>query len=517
MGSQLRDLLSGLAGVAAGSFPDCPVTGVVEDSRRVLPGSLFVAIPGSGADGHRFIPQAVQAGACAVVGEERIGDLGIPYVRVPDSRRALSILAAGWWGFPARKMVMIGVTGTDGKTTTCSLIFEILKQGGVSAGMISTVHALIGREVVDTGFHVTTPGAPDLQALLARMVQAGITHCVLEVTSHALAQRRVEGCEFDIGAVTNITREHLDYHSSFEAYREAKSGLLAGLANSSPKPYACRKLAVLNREDPSFEFLQSRSTVEVLSYGRSDLSQVRGTDIRLGPAGLQMQVQFLDTRFALQSPLLGAHNAFNVLAAVGVTAGALGLPRETVAEGVHALRSVPGRMELIDLGQDFTAIVDFAHTPNALKAALGAARGLTTGRVIAVFGSAGLRDREKRGLMAAISVDLADFTLLTAEDPRTEEVKEILTEMASGARGRGGVEGKNFWSVPDRSQAILSAVELAEPGDLVIVCGKGHEQSMCFGEVEYPWDDRLALRAAIAQRLHLAGWPMPRLPTWGTG
>jgi UDP-N-acetylmuramoyl-L-alanyl-D-glutamate--2,6-diaminopimelate ligase len=174
-------------------------------------------------------------------------------------------------------------------------------------------------------------------------------------------------------------------------------------------------------------------------------------------------------------------------------------------------------MELIDLGQDFTAIVDFAHTPNALKAALGAARGLTTGRVIAVFGSAGLRDREKRGLMAAISVDLADFTLLTAEDPRTEEVKEILTEMASGARGRGGVEGKNFWSVPDRSQAILSAVELAEPGDLVIVCGKGHEQSMCFGEVEYPWDDRLALRAAIAQRLHLAGWPMPRLPTWGTG
>jgi UDP-N-acetylmuramoyl-L-alanyl-D-glutamate--2,6-diaminopimelate ligase len=413
-------------------------------------------------------------------------------------------------------MVMIGVTGTDGKTTTCSLILEILRQGGLSAGMISTVHALIGEEELDTGFHVTTPGALDLQPLLARMVQTGITHCVLEVTSHALAQRRVEGCEFDIGAVTNITREHLDYHGSFEAYREAKSRMVAGLGNSSPKPYTYRKLAVLNREDPSFEFLQSRSTAEVLSYGRSDRSQVRGTDLSVGPAGLEMRVQIRGANLRIHSPLLGAYNAFNVLAAVGVTAGALDLPAEAVTKGVHALRSVPGRMELIDLGQDFTAIVDFAHTPNALEAALRAARGLTRGRLIAVFGSAGLRDREKRSTMARISVELADFTLLTAEDPRTEDVHEILTEMASGATGGGGVEGKTFWSIPDRSQAILAAVELAGPGDLVIVCGKGHEQSMCFGDVEYPWDDRLAVRAALAQRLHLAGWAMPHLPTWGT-
>lgn len=513
MEQQLRDLLSGLPGVAAASFPERPVTGVVDDSRHVLPGSLFVAVAGAAADGHDFIPQAVQAGACAVVGEQPRGDLPVPYIQVVDSRQALGLLAAAWWGFPARKMVMIGVTGTDGKTTTCGLILEILRQGGISAGLISTLHALIGTEEVDTGFHVTTPGAPELQSLLARMVEAGITHCVLEVTSHALAQRRVAGCEFDIGAVTNITREHLDYHGSFEAYREEKSRLLAGLSGSPPKPHPYRKLAVLNREDPSFEFLRSRSTAEVLPYGRSDLSQVRGTEITVGPSGLQMQVQFREGRWRLRSPLLGAYNALNILAAVGVTVGALGLPPEVVSKGVHALRSVPGRMERIDLGQDFTALVDFAHTPNALESALRAARGLTRGRLIAVFGSAGLRDREKRRAMARISAELADFTLLTAEDPRTEDVHEILEEMARGAVQGGGVEGRTFRRIADRPQAILAAVELAAPGDLVILCGKGHEQSMCFGDVEYPWDDRLALRAAIAQRLHLPGWVMPRLPT----
>jgi len=515
MERRLRDLLSGLEGVAAESHPDCPVTGVTEDSRQVRPGSLFVAVPGGVVDGHQFIAEAVNAGACAVVGEKLIADPKVPYIRVRDSRQALGHLAAGWWGFPARKMVMIGVTGTDGKTTTCGLILEILRQAAISAGMVSTVHATIGREELDTGLHVTTPAAPDLQSLLARMVQAGITHCVVEVTSHALAQRRVEGCEFDVGAVTNITREHLDYHASLEAYREAKSELLAGLASSSAKPYAYRKLAVLNRDDPAFEFLQSRSPVEVLSYGQSEVCQVRGTDLTAGPAGLRMRVQFREAEFPLQSSLLGAYNAFNILAAVGVTAGALGLPAEVIAAGVRVLRSVPGRMEVIDLGQDFKAIVDFAHTPHALESALRAARDLTAGRVIAVFGSAGLRDREKRRSMARLSVGLADFTLLTAEDPRTEELQVILEEMAVGAREGGGVEGKTFWRMPDRSQAILSAVDRAQPGDLVIVCGKGHEQSMCFGDVEYPWDDRLAVKAALAQHLHLAGWTMPHLPTWG--
>jgi UDP-N-acetylmuramoyl-L-alanyl-D-glutamate--2,6-diaminopimelate ligase len=494
---------------------DPEITGVEQDSRRIQPGMLFVACTGGTADGHAFIPQAVQAGAAAVVGERGIAPIQVPYIRVDDSRQALGLLCAAWRGFPSRSLVLIGVTGTDGKTTTVSLIFHILRKAGLRAGMIATVGAVIGGRELDTGFHVTTPDAPALQEYLARMVEGGLTHCVMEVTSHGLAQRRVAGCDFDFAVVTNITHEHLDYHGTFETYRAVKSGLFSGLGSAPPKAAVRERTAVLNADDPSFSYLRGQTKARVVTYGLRAPSDVGASDIRASGRGLQMTLRLAGREFPLQSRLHGAYNAENILAAAALTAGGMGIDPRAVVEAVADMPGVPGRMESIEAGQDFLAIVDFAHTPNSLRRVLEDAHSMIAegGRVIAVFGAAGLRDREKRPRMAAAGVELADLTILTAEDPRTESLDGILEEMAAGARARGGLEGKNFFRIPDRGEALRFAVRSARKGDLVIACGKGHEQSMCFGDREYPWDDRQAMRAVLTERMGADGPALPTLPT----
>jgi UDP-N-acetylmuramoyl-L-alanyl-D-glutamate--2,6-diaminopimelate ligase len=500
---------------------DVPIAGLAFDSRRVEPGDLFVAVSGGSADGHRYIPDAIARGAAAVVGVDTIEGLPVPYVRVSDSRQALAHLAAAWHDFPAQKLTVIGVTGTDGKTTTTSLIFNILKAAGIRAGMISTVSAVIGDRELDTGFHVTTPDAPDVQRFLAEMVTAGLTHAVIETTSHGLAQYRVDACNFAVAVVTNITHEHLNFHGSYEAYRDAKARLFEMLPSSG--------CAILNRDDSSYDFLASVCGQRpMIRYGFLMDADLRPLAVTHTPGGLRFTVTGADQRFLLESPLVGDFNISNILAAVGVTVCALGISTEVARQGIAALRGVPGRMERIDLGQDFTAIVDFAHTPNALRVALetvrkviaplsasprGTAGVKLAGRVIAVFGSAGARDVTKRRLMAEVAAEFADISILTAEDPRGESLDGILAEMAAGAESRGGVEGQTFYRVPDRGQAIRFAVSLARPGDVVIACGKGHEQSMCFGENEYPWDDRIAMRAALSKLLGKSGPLMPYLPT----
>jgi UDP-N-acetylmuramoyl-L-alanyl-D-glutamate--2,6-diaminopimelate ligase len=512
---RLSQLISALP---HGVFPpgeDPEITGVTQDSRRIKPGMLFVACTGGTADGHMFIPRAVEAGAAAVVGERAQAAAGVPYIRVADSRRALGLLAAAWFGFPARSLILIGVTGTDGKTTTVNLIYHILRRAGLRAGMIGTVGAVIGGQELDTGFHVTTPDAPALQAYLARMVKAGLTHCVMEVTSHGLAQQRVAGCDFDFAAVTNITHEHLDYHGTFETYRAVKAGLFSELGTAPLKTSVKTRVAVLNADDPSFDFLRRQTAVRVITYGRRKKADLSAKDIRPLADGLQMTVQLPELELPLKSSLRGEYNADNILAALAVCILGMGIDPQTAVDGVAGMAGVPGRWEPIDLGQDFLAVVDFAHTPNSLGHVLEEARSRIPGggRLIVVFGAAGLRDREKRRLMAATGVGLADMTVLTAEDPRTEKLEDILEEMAAGARSRGGVEGKNFIRIPDRGEALRFAVRSARTGDVVIACGKGHEQSMCFGEVEYPWDDRQAMRAVLAERLGVAGPELPPLPT----
>jgi UDP-N-acetylmuramoyl-L-alanyl-D-glutamate--2,6-diaminopimelate ligase len=494
--------------------PDATVIDRLEsDSRRVEPGTLFVATKGANFDAHRFIPQAIARGAVAVVGSEPALSLAIPYIQVENSRLALAYLAAAFYGFPARKLTVIGVTGTDGKTTTCNLIYHILQAAGYRAGMISTVNAVIGAEVLDTGFHVTTPDAPEIQRYLAKMVQAGLTHVVLETTSHGWAQYRTDACEFDIGVITNITHEHLDEHGSYENYRAAKARLFESLALTRPKPQGNPRLGVLNAGDSSFDYLTRKILTQSVCYGLNPPADLHARAIQHDPSGTRFEAIGPDWQIPVTCNLVGAFNVSNCLAAMATTVFGLGIDPLTASRGVASLNGVPGRMERIHLGQPFTAIVDFAHTPNALANALATARQISAGRVLAAFGSAGLRDREKRRLMAEIAAERADLIVLTAEDPRSESLDEILAEMAHAVRSRGGVEGQTFWRVPDRGEAIRMLIRLAQPGDLIIACGKGHEQSMCFGTVEYPWDDRLAMRAALAEFLGVPGPVMPPLPT----
>jgi UDP-N-acetylmuramoyl-L-alanyl-D-glutamate--2,6-diaminopimelate ligase len=513
---RLHELLSDIPEFDPGGLPDSDVSGVTADSRLVLPGTVFVAVPGRTVDGGTFLPDAARRGASLLIGEAPDPALGIPYRRVPDARWTLAHLAAAWHGRPAHRLVMIGVTGTDGKTTTCNLIHAILQAAGLQAGLISTVNAVIGERVLDTGFHVTTPEALEIQGYLAQMVAAGLTHCVLEATSHGLAQHRVAACEFDLGVVTNITHEHLDYHETFEAYREAKGRLFAGLSTRAPKPASVPPAAILNLDDASYAYLASLSGVRQISYSLTAMADVHAEFPAIEAGGLSFEVVGAGYRQPIRSSLRGSFNAANILAAIAATVDGLGIAPEVAARGVASVAAIPGRMEPVDLGQAFTALVDFAHTPNALRRALEAARAMTTGKVIAVIGSAGLRDRAKRRLMAEAAVQMADETVLTAEDPRTEPLDAILAEMAAGAEAQGGVEGCTFWRVPDRGQALRFAVGRAQAGDLVIACGKGHEQSMCFGETEYTWDDRVALRAALAAHLGIPGPAMPSLPTSGT-
>ena len=479
------------------------IAGITDDSRHVQPGFLFVAVRGVSVDGHRFIPAAVAAGAAAVVGEEPAAALNLPptlpYLRVADARRALGWLHAAWHGFPSRHLALIGVTGTDGKTTTTNLLYAILRAAGRETGMISTVNARIGALNLDTGLHTTTPHPADVQRYLADMVAAGATHAVLETTSEGLAQQRLAGCDFDVAVVTNITHEHVTAHGTWEAYREAKATLFRGLATAARKP-DLPKVAVLNRDDPrSFDYLRAISVEQQVVYGIETADvDVTATDIVYTPQGIRATLRSPWGKVEVVSPLVGAFNVSNILAAASA-ALALGMPLDAVAEGIAAIQGVPGRMECIDEGQPFTAIVDFAHTPNALRVALIAARQWVAGqgRVIVAFGSAGLRDREKRRMMGEVAGELADLIVLTAEDPRTEPLDDILAEMADGVLRYPRVEGVDFWRVPDRGAALLHAVRLAQPNDIVLACGKGHEQSMCFGTVEYPWDDREALRRAL--------------------
>ncbi len=490
--------------------PETPITAdIVESAADTQPGGIFVARLGLSADGHNFIPQALERGAAVIVGESEIVDLPVPYVRVANPQEAIGWLAAAYHDFPSRKLTVIGVTGTDGKTTTSTLIHSILQAAsGGKAGLISTISAQVGSASLDTGLHVTTPGAPEIQRLLARMADHGMCYAVLEMTSHGLAQGRLNGVDLDAAALTNVTHEHLDYHGTWEAYRDAKMRMFAMLNQGYRKPHQ-PKIAVINGEDASADYFARAEADKRVRYGLHSSSDIYATDIIYRPDYTQFMLHEGDeTTGRVHLPLIGRFNVLNALAAISM-ARALGIQQETIARGLLAVSAVSGRMERIDEGQAFLALVDFAHTPNALKNALETAREMVSqgGRVIAVFGSAGLRDREKRRLMAEVSAQMADISVFTAEDPRTESLESILQIMAAAAESKGGVEGETFIRVPDRGQALFRAVQMAREGDVVIACGKGHEQSMCFGTLEYDWDDREALRAA------LKGAPLATLPT----
>ena len=499
---QLKDLLASVSVEVPAGLRDVSVGGLACDSRKVSHGDLFVAYRGVESDGHRFLPQAIEGGAAALVVEDEqylsspSGEgWPVPSVLVPDGREALAYLAAALHDFPARKLRVIGITGTDGKTTTANLVWSVLQTAGYDTGLISTVNAIIGEMQRDTGLHTTTPDSPDVQAYLAQMVDAGVGYAVLEATSHGLAQHRVTACDFDVAVVTNITHEHLDFHGSFEEYREAKARLFRSLTSSARKP-GVPKVAVLNADDSSFEYLTDIPTDQQLTYAVDREADVKAVDIEVAGWGSSFTAVTSQGSFPVQMKLPGVFNVYNALAAIAV-ASSQGVAVRNIREGIQAVEQVTGRMERVDAGQPFGVMIDFAHTPNSLRSALEAARGMAAGSVTVVFGCAGLRDREKRPAMGEIAGRLADHIVITAEDPRTEDLGEIMGQIASGAEKIGRREDVDYWCIGDRGEAIQFAVDMAEDGDLVLVAGKGHEKSMCFGTTEHPWSDHEAVEKAL--------------------
>jgi len=512
---RLSKLLEKVDWISCSNDSDPEIVSVVQDSDNVEPGSVFVARSGLISDGHQYIELALKNGANAIVGElsfehvRHLFNTKVPYVQVARSSEALAWLAAAINDFPSEKLVLIGVTGTDGKTTTCNIIYSILQAAGVSTGLITTVNAVVGDDMYDTGFHVTTPDAVALQDLLAQMVSSEITHCVVEVTSHALVQDRVASCEFDMAVLTNVTHEHLDYHGTFLEYMQAKELLINQVDRSTRN-----KLVILNYDDKeSYSYFSTRISSSFIDYSIKKLAVVNAQNIKYGDTNTCFDINIGDDRFEIVTPLIGDYNISNCLAAVCVTYNGLSIDTRYIKEGISTIQQIPGRMEHIRLGQEFEAVVDFAHTPNSLKNLLLSVRKVTKGRVIVVFGSAGLRDIEKRKMMGAISTELSDITIITAEDPRTEPLQDIISEIALGCEEMGGVEGATYYKIPDRADAIKYAVNIAENHDIVLACGKAHEQSMCFGNIEYEWDDRIAMKAAISEKLGIEAKYPPELPT----
>ncbi|AEB11506.1 UDP-N-acetylmuramoyl-L-alanyl-D-glutamate--2,6-diaminopimelate ligase [Marinithermus hydrothermalis] len=459
--------------------PPHPVKGVTHDSRRVQPGFVYVALRGQRCDGHRFIPDAVQRGAVAIVGEEPL-EPGVPYLRVPDARRALSRLAAAFYGFPSTRLFVIGVTGTDGKTTTSCLVHHLLTRTGRGAGLISTVGLRYGEETRLLEGHFTTPEAPEVQAALAEMVRRGLTHAVLETSSHALAQHRVADVAYDLAVWTNLSPEHLDFHGSLEAYFQAKAALVnrAGFSIlNAGCPYAMR---LTHRPHTTYG-------VQAGAY--------RAVRVRESTDGLRFTLEAPGFTGEAFLPMIGRYNVENALAALAAAHRA-GVPLEEALPALARFSGVPGRMQILQ-AHPIRAVVDFAHTPKALAKALTALRPTTPGRLIVVIGAAGERDPAKRAPLGRTAVTLADFAVFTEEDARSEDVHAILQEMERGAREAGGVRGTHYALKPDRRDAIRYALSLARPGDTVVFAGKGHERTLERADETLPWDEAEEVRKAL--------------------
>ncbi len=472
---------------------DRPVTAVTDDSRAVAAGSLFVAVKGERVDGHEFVGQAVQAGAAAVVAQGAVETGSLPLVRVADSRKALGLLGSRFYGDPSAQLAMIGVTGTNGKTTTTYLCKALLEGIGRRVGLIGTVAYQIGSETIPASH--TTPGALELQGLLARMIQSGMNSVVMEVSSHALAMDRTAGCEYDAAVFTNLTQDHLDYHGTMEEYFQAKSRLFTGLGGGKKTG----QRAIVNMDDPRGAEIRAACRVPVWGYAVTSKADLKAEQVRLSMNGTTFAAATPAGTFTVESRLVGEHNVYNLLGAIGVALHA-GATCDQVREAVSRVSNVPGRFERVSAGQDFTVVVDYAHTEDALVRLLAAAQALKTDRIITVFGCGGDRDRGKRPKMGRAAVEHSDIVVLTSDNPRTEDPMAILREVEVGVRdalqGRSHVE---YHLVPDRREAIGTAVRLARTGDIVLIAGKGHEDYQIIGTKKFHFDDREVAREAIQQ------------------
>jgi UDP-N-acetylmuramoyl-L-alanyl-D-glutamate--2,6-diaminopimelate ligase len=489
-------LLEALADKTVLGTPPPTVSGVSYDSRKVQRGDCFVAVAGFKQDGRRYVPDALARGAGLVVleGDDPLAGAAAARVLVPSAREALARLADTYWGHPSRALALVGITGTNGKTTTSFLVEALLRAAGHRTGLIGTIQYRVGDEAVDAG--QTTPEALELQALLARMRDGGVTAAAMEVSSHALALARVAGTEFDVAVFTNLTQDHLDFHGTLEEYRRAKRRLFETLA-AGAKP---RRAAVVNADDPAGESMVEGLPLRTFRYAIRAAAEIRARRFTSGGDGIHMEVDTPAGALAIASPLVGEHNVMNLLGAVGVGV-ALGIPLATVAAALGAVVTVPGRFERVEAGQPFLVVVDYAHTPDALERVLATARKLVppSARLAAVFGCGGDRDRGKRPIMGEIAARLADRVWVTSDNPRTERPEAILDEVLVGVARVPGAEGRHV-ADPDRRAAIRDALGWARPGDVVVIAGKGHETYQVIGAQVLPFDDRAVAREFLAER-----------------
>jgi len=471
------------------------IRGVAYDSRKVGPGEIFVAIPGLRQDGRRYVEDALARGATAVVleGADLLEGRSVARVLVGSARAALARLAGAYFGHPSGSLTVIGITGTNGKTTTSYLVDGLLAAQGRRTGLIGTVQYRIGALSIPAG--QTTPEALETQQLLRRMVDEGVTGVAMEVSSHALALSRVEGIDFDVAVFTNLTQDHLDFHVTMDAYRDAKRHLFVLLA-AGHKP---TRTAVVNADDASGLAMVADLPLHTLTYGVRGRADVRPTRWSSGAEGIRMNVRTPAGHLDIASPLVGEHNVENLLAATGVGI-ALGMEPALIARALGSVGSVPGRFERVEAGQPFLVVVDYAHTPDALERTLETARKLRGpgGRLAVVFGCGGDRDRGKRPLMGGIAARLADRVWVTSDNPRSEPPEAIIADIVAGIPG--GIALDRHETIPDRKAAIQRALIWAGAGDVVVIAGKGHETYQIIGSDVLPFDDRAQARAALTGR-----------------
>lgn len=483
MEKSLDSLLALVPAVRILGSTDKIITDVTADSRSVQPGSLFICLRGATVDGHKFLPMAVAKGAVAAIVEEVPETIpqGVTLLVVSDTRAAMENVAPYFYDYPGRRLRMIGVTGTNGKTTTTNIIRAILRRAGHKVGLIGTINIMIEEE--EQVSHNTTPDVVDLQKILYAMIKAGCDYCVMEVSSHALALKRVAGIEFDCAVLTNITQDHLDFHKTMANYRDAKSLLFEHL-HEGGKP---GKSAVFNMDDPSSAIIRERTRVPVLAYARGEGNDVHPVTCELAPKGMKLALATPAGAMNLDLQITGEFNVYNVMAAVSAML-AEKIDKDIISETLNGFGGVPGRFQLVEAGQPYTVVVDYAHTPDGLENVLRTARAITKGSLWVVFGCGGDRDNKKRPIMGGIALALADKVVVTSDNPRTEDPEQIIEQIFAALQDIPA--DKEVFRIADRRAAIHFALAHAAAEDLVLIAGKGHENYQILRDRTIHFDDR---------------------------
>ena len=483
MEKQLASLLQLLPQATVVGRTDKTITDITADSRTVQPGSLFICLKGATVDGHKFLPMAAAQGAVAaiVVDLPEAAPEGVTLIKVADSREAMELVTPFFFDYPGKKLRMIGVTGTNGKTTTTNIIRLILRQAGYKVGLIGTINIMIDDQVTES--HNTTPDVVDLQKALYAMVCAGCQYCVMEVSSHALALKRVAGIEYDCAVLTNITQDHLDYHKTMENYRDAKSLLFEHLTDGSKE----NKNAVFNMDDASSAIIKARTKANVLTYGKGHDNDIYPLSFTVAPKHMQLKLHTPVGEMDLELKITGEFNVYNVMGTVAAML-AEKIDKETICAVLDGFDGVPGRFQLVEAGQPYTVIVDYAHTPDGLENVLHTARSITKGKLWVVFGCGGDRDNKKRPIMGNLALQLADKIVVTSDNPRTEDPELIIDEIFTGMTEVPA--GKEVFRLSDRRDAIHFALAKAEPADVIQIAGKGHENYQILKDKTIHFDDK---------------------------